>query len=153
MATLKPACSFVKRMPAVPIACRPEEAAHGHERERQEQHARVAAAVRLLSGRVAEHEREPTDDPEDDEVGPVVLEVRVELLPQEERDEPDERQRRREHPGGYYRSRSRAVLRRHHTSVGLTRTSRVGARTIPRPPRGRSSKARRPALKPFASEP
>ena len=71
-----------------------------HECERQQQDARVSAPVRGLAGREAEHERDAADDPEDDEVRAVVLEVRVELRPEQQRDEADQRQRGGEHPRG-----------------------------------------------------
>ena len=72
----------------------PEEAPGRHEREGEQEHAGVAAPICRLARRVAEHERERAREPEDDEVEPVVLEVRVEARPEEQRDETDERQRR-----------------------------------------------------------
>ena len=78
-------------MPAVPMACRPEEPAGRHEREGKQQDAGVSSPLGGLAGRVPEHERDAADDPEDDEVGAVVLEVRVELPTQQQRDEPDQR--------------------------------------------------------------
>jgi hypothetical protein len=56
-----------------------KEAACRHEGEGEEQDSGIAAAIRSLAGRVAEDEGDGADDPEDDEVEPVVLEVRVEL--------------------------------------------------------------------------
>ena len=70
----------------------PEEAAGGHEGEREQQDACVATTVRRLTRRVAEDERDRTDEPEDDEVSLVVLEVRVESRALEQRDETDQRQ-------------------------------------------------------------
>jgi hypothetical protein len=57
----------------------------------------VAAAVRRFAGRVTEDERDGADKPEDDEVRPLVLEVRVELPTQEQRNETDEREDRGQH--------------------------------------------------------
>ena len=83
-----------------PVGVDHQEPAGGHEREREELHARVAATVGGLAGHVAERERAGADDAEDDEVEAVVLEVRIEVRPQQERHEADERQRR-----GHERSR------------------------------------------------
>jgi hypothetical protein len=68
--------------------------------ERQEQDARVAAAVCGLTRRVAERERQPADDPEDDEVRAVILEMGVELRPKQQRHQADERQRGSENHDG-----------------------------------------------------
>jgi hypothetical protein len=68
-----------------------QEAARRHEGERQEQHACVAAPVRRLAGGIAEDEGEAADEPEDDEVRPVVLDMRIELRAQKQRDEPHQR--------------------------------------------------------------
>jgi hypothetical protein len=57
-----------------------KEPAGRHEREREKQHARVAASICSLPGGVAQRKRQGADEPEDDEVSPVVLEVRVELF-------------------------------------------------------------------------
>ena len=58
-----------------------EEAARGHDREREEQDACVLPAVGGLSCRVAEDERDGTDESEDEEVQSVVLEMGVEARP------------------------------------------------------------------------
>ena len=79
-----------------PDGVEPEEASGRHERQREEQDARVAAPVGRLTRGVAERDRDRADEPEDDEVELVVLDVRVELGAQEQREEPDERQRRRD---------------------------------------------------------
>ena len=96
MATLKPACSLREEDAGRPDRVEDQEPAGRHEGEREEQDARVAASVGRLARGVAEDERDRADDPEDDEVRAVVLEVRVELRAQQQRDEPDERQRSRE---------------------------------------------------------
>ena len=54
-----------------------EEPAGRHEGEREQQHACVTAAIGRLARCVAEDESHAADHPEDDEVRPVVLEVRV----------------------------------------------------------------------------
>ena len=59
---------------------------------------RVSPPLGGLAGTVAEHEREAADDPEDDEVGSVVLEVRVELPAKQQRGKPDQRERCGEKP-------------------------------------------------------
>jgi hypothetical protein len=78
---------------ACPERVKPHEAAGRHEGEREEKHPRVAAAVCRLAGREAEHERDRPHQPEEHEVDAVVLEVRVELRAQQQRSEPDQRQR------------------------------------------------------------
>jgi hypothetical protein len=78
--------------PGCPDGVEAHEASGRHEREREEQHARVTTALRRLAGRVAEGERDRADQAEEDEMDAVVLEVRVELRPQEQRYEPDQRQ-------------------------------------------------------------
>jgi hypothetical protein len=56
-----------------------EEAPGGHKGKREEQDAGIPTPVGRLTGRVSENERDTAHDPEDDEVRPVVLEVRVQL--------------------------------------------------------------------------
>ena len=85
----------------------PEEASGRHERQREEQDAGVAAPVGRLARRVAERDGDCADEAEDDEVELVVLDVRVELLAQEQREEPDERQRRRDDADREQRVRAR----------------------------------------------
>jgi hypothetical protein len=46
---------------------------------------------------VAEEERDPADDPEDDEMQCVVLEVRIEVRPKQKRDQADQRQQSGDH--------------------------------------------------------
>jgi hypothetical protein len=70
----------------------PHEAAGGHERQRQEEDAGVAAPVRRLPCRITEAERHRPDEAEEDEMEPVVLQVRVELPAEQERNQPDQRQ-------------------------------------------------------------
>ncbi len=77
----------------------PEEAAGGHEGEREQEDAGILAPVGSLPRRVADHEGERAGEPEDEEVEPVVLEVRIEARPEEQRDEADERQRRGDDAG------------------------------------------------------
>ena len=134
------------------------EAPGRHERQRQEQDAGVPAPVGGLAGRVAEGDRDAADGAEDEEVRLVVVELGVELLPQQQRDEPDQRQRDREDAGERdrpgRRSRPRAAeppglagdaqiglrfcQREHAWSVGGAPSA---AGTILRRPRGRRSKA------------
>jgi hypothetical protein len=76
-----------------------EEGARGQERERDQQHAGVTAAVGRLPRRVGEHEQARAHAQEQHEVDLVVAPVGIELLAQHERDEPDERQQRRDDPG------------------------------------------------------
>ena len=78
-----------------PDGVEPEEASGRHERQREEQDARVATPVGRFARGVAERDRDRADEPEDDEVELVVLDVRVELGAQEQREETDERQRGR----------------------------------------------------------
>jgi hypothetical protein len=75
------------------------ESARRHEREREEEHPRVAAPVRRLPRRIAEDERDGADDAEDHEVRAVVLEMRIELSAKQERGEADQRQRGGDHDG------------------------------------------------------
>ena len=75
-----------------PDGVQPHEAAGGHEREREQEDAGIAPPVGSLSGRVSQDEGQGAHGSEDHEVGAVVLEVRVELRPQQQGDEPDERQ-------------------------------------------------------------
>ena len=56
----------------------PEEPTGGHERQREEQDARVGAPVRRLTRRVAEAECDRAHDPEDHEVERIVLDMRIE---------------------------------------------------------------------------
>ena len=79
----------------------PEKAAGRHERQRQQENARIAAALGRLPCGVAENERQAADDPEDDEVRAIVFEVGIELLTQQQRDKPHEGQREGEAPDGY----------------------------------------------------
>ena len=73
-----------------PDGVEPEEASGRHERQREEQNARIAAPVGRLTRGVAERDRDRADEPEDDEVELVVLDVGVELGAQEQREETDE---------------------------------------------------------------
>ncbi len=57
----------------------PEEASGRHERQREEQNASIAPPVGGLARRVAERDCDRADEPEDDEVQLVVLDMRVEL--------------------------------------------------------------------------
>ena len=61
-----------------PDSVEPEEAARRHERQREEEDASVSASVGRLACRVAEAERDGSDDPEDHEMERVVLDVRIE---------------------------------------------------------------------------
>jgi hypothetical protein len=70
----------------------PEEATGGHEREREQQDARVTSPIGRLARRVTENECHRADDPEDDKVEPVVLDVRIEPRAKQQRHEPDQRQ-------------------------------------------------------------
>ena len=88
------------------------EAARRHERQREEQDARVAAPLGRLARRVAERERDPAREAEDQEVRLVVVELGVELRAEEQRDEPDQGQEDREQPGDDDHRRSRAGLAR-----------------------------------------
>ena len=96
-----------------PDRVEPEEPAGRHEREREEQDAGVAALVGRLACRVAEAERDRADDPEDHEVERIVLDVGIELRPQEQRHEPDQRQR-----GGEERGRNQGTCARPPTPAG-----------------------------------
>ena len=60
------------------------EAAGRHEREGEKKDARVGAALGGLAGREPEREREPAGQAEDQEVRAVVLDVRVELLAEQQ---------------------------------------------------------------------
>jgi hypothetical protein len=73
---------------------KPEEASGRHERQREEQDARVAPTVGRFARGVAERDRDRADEPEDDEMELVVLDVRVELGTHEQREETGEGQRR-----------------------------------------------------------
>ena len=127
IATWKPACSVVKSTPGRSERMEPEKAAGRHEGQRQQQHSRVAAPLGGLARRVAEDEGKPADDPEHDEVGAVVLEVGIELLAQEQGDEPDQRQREREAPDGEDRGRTPALLVAHPcVNVGQRAGRRIG---------------------------
>ena len=111
IATLKPAWSWVKRTPVVPSACspmKPPVAMNASESSRTRASPRRFAASPAAKPRA---NATAADDPEDDEVRAVVLEVRVELLTQQQRDEPDERQRSGDHPDDDNRRRARAVPR------------------------------------------
>ena len=108
------ACVLVREEnPGGPERMETEKASGRHEGQRQQEHSSVAAALGGLAGRVAEDEGKPADDPEHDEVGAVVLEVRVELLAQEQGDEPDQRQREGEAPDDKDRGRAPALLVTH----------------------------------------
>ena len=98
MATWNPPYSFWNRTPAVPDCVQPHEAPGRHERQRQQQDAGISPALGGLAGRESEHERDAAHDPENDEVGPVVLEVRIEPRPEQQGDEADQRQRGRRAP-------------------------------------------------------
>jgi hypothetical protein len=89
----KPRVFLLEENARGPEGVKAEEAARRHERQREQQDPCVPAPVGRLTGGVAEGECDASGDPEDDEVQPVVLDVRVELLAEEERDEADERQR------------------------------------------------------------
>ena len=78
-----------------PDRVEPKEPSGRHERQREEQDAGIAAPVGGLTCGVAERNGHRADEPEDDEVELVVLDVRVELGAEKQRDEPDEGQRRR----------------------------------------------------------
>jgi hypothetical protein len=56
-----------------------EESAGCHEGQGKEQDAGIPAPVGRLTRRVTEDERHAADNPEDDEVRSIVLEVRIEL--------------------------------------------------------------------------
>ena len=84
----------VKRMSGVPRAWRPRKPPVAMKARESRSTRASPAPIGGLARRVAEDERERAREPEDDEVEPVVLEVRVELRPEEQRDETDERQRR-----------------------------------------------------------
>ena len=111
-----------------------------HERERQEQHASVSATVGRLPGRIAECERDPADGAEDEEVRLMVVPLRVELLPQEQRDEPHQGQCHSEDGGdqdgaGSFPARARFSRRSHLLSVRVVGSA---PRMIFRPSRGRT---------------
>ena len=102
------------------------EAARRHERQRQEQDAGVSAPLGRLARRVAERERDPADDAEDQEVRLVVVELGIELRAEEQRDEPDQGQEDREQPGDDDRRRaSRRACSRSCPSQRVTATDSV----------------------------
>ena len=88
----------------------PQESAGRHERQREEQDAGVPAAVGRLARRVAERERDRAHDPEHHEMERIVLHMRIELRPKEQRDEPDERERCGDHRHGDEGARARPLL-------------------------------------------
>jgi hypothetical protein len=90
----------------------PHEAAGGHERKGEEQDACIPAPVGGLARRVAENKRDSTDDPEDHEVEPVGLDVLVELLSKQQRDEPHQRQSGGDQAHDEERARARAPSKR-----------------------------------------
>ena len=77
-----------------------EECAGRQERERDQQDARVAAAVGGLPRGVRQNEEAGADAEEEHEVDLVVAPVRVQLLAQDQRDEADERQQAGRDPRG-----------------------------------------------------
>jgi hypothetical protein len=89
-----------------------EETARRHERKGQEQDACIPPLIGSLACRVADNEGHGARDPEDHEVEPVVLEVRIELRAEQERDKPDQRQRSGEDSGDDDGRRSRSLLKR-----------------------------------------
>jgi hypothetical protein len=84
------------------------EAPGRHECERQQEYTGVSPPVRRLACRIAEAERHTTDEAEDHEVRLVVMELRVQLRPEQQRDEPDQRQRDREEADDQDRPRPRS---------------------------------------------
>ena len=124
MATWNPGCSSREEDVGRAQRMQAEEAASGHEREREEQDACVAAPVGGLPRRVAEGERDRADESEDDEVQSVVLEMGVEVRPEEERAEPDQRERGQDdrgQDGGRQTPAARCGLgvRGRHSGVGV----------------------------------
>ena len=71
-----------------------EETPGRHEGEGEQEHSSVPAPIGGVPRRITEDEREHAREPEHEEVEPVVLEVRVEPGPEEQRGQADERQRR-----------------------------------------------------------
>ena len=102
-----------------PHGVEPEEAPRGHERQGEKEDASVSAPVRRLTRRIAEAERDGADNAEDHEMEPVVLDVRIELRPKQERGEPDKRQRCRDEPDEHERSRARSPLSSGLLAAGL----------------------------------
>jgi hypothetical protein len=90
----------VKSTPGCPERVQAEESPRSQEGERDQEDAGVAAAVRRVARKVAEHEDPDADRQEHGEVDAVVGPTRVELLAQQKRDEADQRQRRGQHSGG-----------------------------------------------------
>jgi hypothetical protein len=83
---------------------KPHETAGRHEGQGEEQDAGIPAPVGRLTRREAESERDGTHEPEEHEMKPGVHEVGVELRAEQERDEPDQRQRGGQELGDSYRS-------------------------------------------------
>ncbi len=92
-ATLKPGCSSCEEHVVRADRVQEHEAAGRHEREGEEKDACVRAPLGRLARGEPEPERDPAGEAEDQEVQAVVLDVRVELLAQQQRHEPDERER------------------------------------------------------------
>ncbi len=101
----------------------PEEPAGRHERQREKQDAGVAPLIGRFSCRIAEAERDRADDPEDHEMERIVLDVGIELRPQEQRYEPDQRER-----GGEERGRDQGTCARPPAPAGSGRTLESAAR-------------------------
>ncbi len=102
-----------------PVGVEAQEAAGRHERQREEQDACISSPIGRLARRVAENECHGAHGPEDDEVGLVVLEVRIELRPKQQRDEADHRQRGSNEPGRDDRRRPRALPKRGQTPTHM----------------------------------
>ena len=77
VATTKPAFIALQQHAGRGQRVEPEEARAGHERERDEEEARVPEAAGSLAGEVAEDEADERRDQDEPEVGRVVLPVGV----------------------------------------------------------------------------
>jgi hypothetical protein len=95
------ACVVVREPDAGrPDGVKREETAGRHERKGQEQDACIPPPIGSLACRVTDNEGHGARDPEDDKVKPVVLEVRIELRAEQQRNKPDQRRRSGEDSGG-----------------------------------------------------
>ncbi len=81
----------------------PEEAGARHERERDEEEARVSQATGRLTGEVAEHEADERRDQDEPEMGRVVLPVGVRLRAGQQQREPGQRECEWKEPAGHDR--------------------------------------------------
>jgi hypothetical protein len=100
-----------------PDGVKGEETARRHEREGQEQDACIPPPIGSLACRIADNEGHGARDPEDDKVKPVVLDVRIELRAEQQRDKPDQRQRSGEDSGGDDDRCARSLLKRGRRAI------------------------------------